>query len=391
MILYQEGRKLTNVLLIYEAFIPSVRLCAYEQIKYLSDKGLLQFEHTTARKITGKQCSKADIVFFVRSSTMLELSLAKKMKKKKKYLIYIMDDDLLNIGQELISTQYFEMPNSKKRINSMLDLCDVLVSPSLRILQKYEIGNKRKQVLIEEPCKIIQNYNKAENNKIKIGFAGSPDHNNELNNMLHNVLSRIYRKWEDLVEIEFIGAKPEIVDELGLKYYSYTDDYDNYQKLLINLNWDIGLAPLADTEFNKCKHYNKYVEYAAVGCVGVYSNIETYTRIVKNNVNGFLCDNSEEAWFNTLEFIIKNKNILKTITDNIKQDILQNFTVSVISEKYLADIPELKSYKSPNCKKFGVNISKFISIIIRGCEYIKRNGIKTPIALIHRSTKNNIF
>lgn len=381
---YRGGLKVTNVLLIYEAFIPSVRLCAYEQLKYLSDKGLLQFEHATAGKISGKQCAKADIVMFVRSSTMLELALVKKLKKKKKFIVYILDDDLLNIGQELISTKYFEMPRVQKRIRKILELSDVLMSPSLRILHKYGRTTSPRPVLIEEPCKIIPNNTRERNNKTKIGFAGSSDHNNELDNMLHNVLNRIYLEYKDIVDVEFIGAKPKIVDILGFKHYPYTDDYDSYQKLLIDLNWDIGLAPLADTEFNKCKHYNKYIEYAAIGCVGIYSNIEPYTRIIKNNVNGYLCNNTEEEWLNTLKLIIENNRGLETISENIVLNINQSFTIPLIAEKFFLNLPEFSSFKAPRLRYMGVNIIKFNSILIRGFEYIKRNGLKTPIAVVQK-------
>lgn len=374
---------MTNVLLIYDSFIPTVRLCAYEQLNYLANKGLLYFEHCNAREVTGKQCSKADVVIFVRSSTVLELSLAKKCKKKNKFLIYILDDDLLNIAPDLHSTPYYSMENIKNRMKKILNLCDVLASPSSRLLHKYEKYIISKTILIEEPCKMYSN-KRVENEKIKIGFAGSPDHNRDLNSMLNNVIHTIYNKYNDIVVIEFFGAKPKIVDDLNLKYYSYTNNYEEYQKKLIELNWDVGLAPLADTEFNKCKHYNKYIEYGSIGCVGVYSNIEPYTKVIKNGINGYLCDNIEEIWFQSLETIILNKKVLGEISGNVMKEISQNFTIPSVAENLIIDLPDLIEYKAPINRCFFVKGIKTYSIFIRGLEYLKRNGMKTPITLFEK-------
>ena len=46
---------------------------------------------------------------------------------------------------------------------------------------------------------------------------------------------------------------------------SYLEDYEDYRSAMGTLGWDIALAPLPDTPFHRCKHYNKYIEYASYG------------------------------------------------------------------------------------------------------------------------------
>ncbi len=60
---------------------------------------------------------------------------------------------------------------------------------------------------------------------------------------------------------------------------------EQYPKLLAG--FDIGLAPLIDSPFNRCKSDLKYVEYGKVGVPAVFSKVGPYTRSVKHGETGF--------------------------------------------------------------------------------------------------------
>jgi glycosyltransferase involved in cell wall biosynthesis len=51
--------------------------------------------------------------------------------------------------------------------------------------------------------------------------------------------------------------------------------------------FDIGIAPLKDTEFNESKSYIKALEYAAVGIPCVVSKVGPYRDFVEHGVTGF--------------------------------------------------------------------------------------------------------
>lgn len=377
------SNKLTKVLLLYDTIYPSIRLCAYEQLKYLSNSGKIEFNHCNFRDVTDEICMDSDVIVLVREASIFALQLALKLKRKGKYLLYILDDDLLNINEGLLSTQYYQNTQVKKRIMRMIKNCNVFLSPSIRILNKYQdICNKTS--FIEEPCLIKINNKRSINEKIKIGFAGSIDRSSDINKILNNTILRIYEKYSDNIEIEFMGAKPDIVDKINLKYYPYLDDYEEYQKKLHELNWDIGLAPLPDTEFHKCKHYNKFIEYASVGIVGIYSCIEPYTRIIDNNVNGYLCNNQEDDWYNTIERLINNRYELDFIRANIYKEIDNKFTLEKVTSTLIQSVPEIVSFKSRKTKIKFVNFLKFKCFVIKCFEFILKNGIKSPLIIMRK-------
>jgi glycosyltransferase involved in cell wall biosynthesis len=375
---------MSRILLLYDAFIPSVRLCAYEQLKYLYGLGKIEFQHSDIKKVTSQQCKDADVVILVRASTLLEHKLYKKFIKDKKFLIYVIDDDLLSIGSKLESTKYYSMPNIKSRISYMIDHCNILVSPSELLLYKY--GKNKRTCKIEEPCYFANN--EKNNNKLKIGFAGSIDHKEEINILLHNAIKAIIYKYNNQVEFEFIGAKPDIVNELNIKHYDYLHNYSDYQKLMEELNWDIGLAPLADSEFNRGKYYNKYIEYGSVACVGIYSWVKPYTEVIVDNYNGYLCENTEEAWTEKLAYIIEHRNEINTIREQVSNHILNNFGVDIISKKFLKEIPELIQYTAQKRGYYPLKLYKLYCLFFRGIEFWGRNGFKSVFIVLTKIRKH---
>jgi GT2 family glycosyltransferase/glycosyltransferase involved in cell wall biosynthesis len=95
--------------------------------------------------------------------------------------------------------------------------------------------------------------------------------------------------------------------------------------------WDIGIAPLADTPFNRCKSPIKTLDYAALGLAVLASDVPAYrgsladgtgadriaadgTRSANTGANvtaaappgGMLVANTEAAWFRALSELIRN-------------------------------------------------------------------------------------
>ena len=227
---------MTNVVLIYDVFIPSVRLCGYEQMKWLEQKGKISFMASDVKQLTEQQCEWADIVMFVRSSTWLEWKIAKRCKKAGKLVLYVLDDDVFEIAPDSLVAAYLNQKTVRNRMQWFIKNSDIFVSPSRHILKKYK--NIAKQtVRIEEPCLNENICNTRDNNtKLKIGFAGSVDRTGDVQRILQEAIEEFYKKHRGEVEIEFMGAKIDLVDKLGFVYFPYEEDYGKYQKRFYERN-----------------------------------------------------------------------------------------------------------------------------------------------------------
>ena len=380
---------MTNVFLLYESFIPSVKLCAYEQMSYLQQKVKIEFIHSKVQSVTTQQCKWADVVIFVRSSRWLEWKIAKKCKKARKLILYVLDDDVFEIAPDSLSAGYFHKDAVRKRVWWFIKNSDVFISPSRHILEKYK--SDAKQVLrLEEPC-LKHNFasvHKKKNRKLKIGFAGSVDRAGDVQRIVQQAIEEFYEKHKEEVDIEFMGAKIDLIDRLGLTYYPYEEDYEQYQKRFFELNWDIGLAPMPDTEFHRGKHYNKYIEYSSIGCVGIYSDVIPYDYIVEDKRNGILCGNSTKEWVEALEWCLENQDKVQEIRRNVEIDVEKNFTLEGIVERFVEQLPKVVSYKVEKKGRCSILLYRKLNWFIRCREFVIRNGAGTPKKLVRKIKLN---
>jgi len=70
--------------------------------------------------------------------------------------------------------------------------------------------------------------------------------------------------------------------------------------------WDIGITPLADTPFNRCKSAIKTLDYAALGLAVLASDIAPYRGSLADGAGGVLVANNESAWFAALSRLIRD-------------------------------------------------------------------------------------
>lgn len=108
------------------------------------------------------------------------------------------------------------------------------------------------------------------------------------------------REWS--VNLEKLFPYIEEMKAEGLfEHIPFTKYVEQYQIKLPMLDFDIGICPLMDTEFNRAKSCLKYYEYVATGTTALASNVIPYNTEMKNKD---LVNNTEEEWEAALEKLI---------------------------------------------------------------------------------------
>lgn len=295
-----------RVLLIYRKMIPSVRLCGHCQLEYLHQLGKLEYWCVQTEKLRDSILNWADVVVLGRLDSWQEYRLAKALSERKKYLLYILDDDLLHIPEGISSNPYYT-PRRRKYVKKMIELSNGILSPSPRLLQKYAMPGQV-QFRVVEPAISPAHFKPHEiGSPVKIGFAGSLDRAEDVESILEEALLRIHETYGDAVRFSFFGPCPTFAQAIGAEHIPYSESYEDYRQTLNRLSWDIGLAPMPDSPFHACKHYNKFSEYAAAGIAGVFSNVAPYTRLREEIGLGVFCENTPEDWYNAISHLIENE------------------------------------------------------------------------------------
>lgn len=363
-------------MLIYTALIPSVYLCGYVQLQYLYEHGFILLRTKHFSNIRKEDIFWSDIVFFIRNDSAQDVWLAKQCHRAGKYLIYVLDDDLLNVPPYITSASYYRKASVQNQIREIMYLSDCFVSPSAILLDKYGGQFSHAFSIIEPATMQVQKKKPQIDGKVHIGFAGSVDRGKDVEDILSGAIEKVLQKYSGQINIEVFGPETELSKRLGLKTYAYRDSYSDYQMLMKHLNWDIGLAPMPDTPFHRCKHFNKLVEYSGFGIVGVYSDVIPYSTSIENGVTGLLCENTEQAWANAISCLIEHDTLRRTMQSNCLRLAKETYSVEKAAMELMRQIEICgpKRQAKSNLRFFEIRKSgfKLIGIVKRAVRVIFR-------------------
>lgn len=361
-----------HILLLYREMIPSIRLCGHIQLEELNRQDKIEYKAIQERHVTNDDLSWAEIVIMGRFDSWYEYQLAVRLRRDGRYLIYIIDDDLLNVPSMIDSAAYYNQPQIQNNIRRMIDLSDAILSPSVKLLKKY---TKKTQlpICIEEPATNVKKFISHDDSRpVKIGFAGSIDRVSDLEGILKTALMSIKDMYGDRVCFEFYGAIPSFADKLGARLIPYCDSYDDYRRTLNELDWDIGLAPMPETEFHSCKHYNKFIEYAASGIVGIFSNVEPYTQLRNLSPNAILCDNETDRWVDAISTLVEDSGQRESGREKAVACARNWFSIEVTSGELQCSLDKIVINEHKEDVKYQLGILKGMGILFRGISFIKK-------------------
>jgi hypothetical protein len=153
-----------------------------------------------------------------------------------------------------------------------------------------------------------------------IGYAGSPRYTDAA----FVALERFVREHPDAVLLLFGSADlaPGLRDlaEQGRLLRYRPACYLHYRRKIESLRPDVLLAPLDVGETSRSKCFNKFLEITAAGAVGIYTEMEPYTRVVQGGINGLLvpeADNDRpDAWYVACERLHRNRVLRQMMFEN---------------------------------------------------------------------------
>lgn len=253
-----------------------------------------------------------------------------------KNLIYDVEDYVINNVNSHVNSVINPLKNPNKN-KFLMNTADYVITSSPD-LNKYclEVNNKKKCKYISSSVDAskflpINSYNN--NKKLTIGWTGtfsSKEYLDLLRDALINLRGRCDFKL--LVIGNFEYEFPEI--DIEVIQWSRENEVRDMQKI------DIGIYPLPDDPWVYGKSGLKAIQYMAFGLPTVATNIGTTPTIIEHMKNGLLV-NSDQEWVASLEMLIKNPELRKTLGQNARKTVLNKYSVDAIKIEYFSIISEL--------------------------------------------------
>jgi glycosyltransferase involved in cell wall biosynthesis len=166
--------------------------------------------------------------------------------------------------------------------------------------------------------------------RVVIGWTGSHSTLKYLEQLLP-VLQRVEAAFPDDVDFLVIAdLKPEMALK-NLQFRAWSNETEIKDLLLA----DIGIMPLPDDQWAKGKCGFKALQYMALEIPAVVSPVGVNTTIVTPNVNGFLCNTSDE-WFTCLSRLIQDRSLRVALGKQGRITVNQSYSTDANSSVFLS-------------------------------------------------------
>ncbi|HEY3399494.1 MAG TPA: glycosyltransferase [Geothrix sp.] len=285
--------------------------------------------------------------------------LLERVIQQNKPLVYETDDLLISIpvGNPVRSASVRGRPWILKLMQKAGAL--VVSTPEMkRMLAPYHRSIHVLPNLLDDRLWFQPPAQPSEAEPVVIGFAGTPTHLADLG-FMDEALRRLQEKHGSRIHFLFMGCATDQNKDLpNFSFLPFQHSYEAYASGLKGAGIHIGLAPLADNAFNRCKSNIKWLEYSACHMAGVYSDLPPYRACVRDGETGLLVPNTSAAWFEALDALVSEPSRRRDMALRAHQEVAAHFSLSRRGQAYVdtyralsaqggRDIPRVAPTPSP--------------------------------------------
>ncbi len=166
-----------------------------------------------------------------------------------------------------------------------------------------------------------------------IGFAGTPTHADDLAR-LAPALGALARKPDFAGRFVFFGCPPPPGFPTATTAIPFAADYAAYTARLPRLGLSIGLAPLADTPFNRVKSAVKWQEYTAAGAVSVCADLPPYREVVEDGRTGLLVGPDPGDWAQAVARLVADVGLRRRLVLQARETLDRSHLLSAKAAVY---------------------------------------------------------
>jgi glycosyltransferase involved in cell wall biosynthesis/GT2 family glycosyltransferase len=262
-------------------------------------------------------------------------------------LIYDLDDNLLELPAKHPDMQQYQKLSAL--LKKYLHRFAAVMVPTENMRRLCATYNPNTRV-IPNFIPLIPARFKTDGRKIRILLSGTHSHLQDAA-FLVPVIEDICLRYPDTVEFFCWGYCPdELRQHPNIRVLdTFINDYPSYLHELASLHADIGLIPLAITEFNSFKSDIKWKEYAICGIVSIATDSAPY-QTIRHGKDGYLADNAPQTWKELLVLLIEDTALRRRVADTAARRIHADFLLSNnlhLLEEALRSLPAELEQKAP--------------------------------------------
>jgi glycosyltransferase involved in cell wall biosynthesis len=319
-----------------------LRLCS--PLETLAAKGAISYRRVSVSETneSARACveavADADLVVVQRMCTweFVRTLLARTLDRTA--VIYETDDDLFSLPADHVLAERFAQ--GKDGVLRLMRRADAVTVTTEALALRMRAYAKRVYVL---PNLIDERLWPASAQEarpidapIVIGYAGTFTHRDDLAFMTV-LIARLRAAYSRRVRFVFFGCVPQGItsgDDVTCIEGGLT--YDAYAKALPDVGFDIAIAPLEDTPFNRTKSAIKYLEYSRCRIPAVYARLDPYVNLVHEGETGLLAGSDPDEWFIKLRMLIDDRTLRCRIAEAAYADVASSHLLAPHADAWLS-------------------------------------------------------
>ena len=276
-------------------------------------------------------------VLLVQRTTVPTLPLAQELvahcERRGMRIVYETDDDLFNIDLSHADSSFYKPLIEPAELIARHAAMVLVSSPLLK--QRLSHLNHDIRVIPNALDEALWFSGKrpfrAPKKPVRILYMGTMTHSKDLQ-LLEEPMRMLKSEFGAAVELDLIGIMPgaykrdwfNTIEVPALAGHSYPLFAEWIRK---ENKWDFAVAPLVDDDFNRCKSYIKYLDYAALGLPGIFSSIGVFEEVVKQGETG-LCVPDTASWYDAMRLLVQDSKLRRKMAVAAHRDVELNHTLA---------------------------------------------------------------
>jgi len=281
-----------------------------------------------------------DLLVFSRYTHADARLLAARAREKNIPIVFHIDDDLLNVPMSLGAHKYahYNRPDRLAALRANMNAADVVYASTTALAEAFIRDG------IAAPIIAGDLYCSIDPSTLPLpipatlpvlGYMGTGGHNEDL----AMVLPVIVRLMDEMPGLRFetfdtVSMPKELMRFDGRIFqHAYMANYAEFMERLSLLGWWVGLAPLVDNAFNRCKADTKWVEYSYAGTAVVASDIPVYHRGCADGA-GILCSEPHH-WYDALRATLRDLDLRNQMVANARSRLVSDYSHHRLQQQIL--------------------------------------------------------
>ena len=366
-----RGRaRAARVLAVSEAQIPSAVLGVNAVFEHLAaTDGSCELRRASSVDLDPADVAWADAIVLVRGASPAERRILAAARRLGRFVATYMDDDLERVPAGARSAYFFRSPQVLANLSAILTVADAVYVCSERLREVLTARHPRSVTLLRQPRPpripgedgppaVLTRSGSAPDASaiVRVGFLGSVDHAAFLESLLAEPLRAIARDRPGRIELVFCGANPPFARALGARLEPFDLDFSAWRRRALALGVGVGLAPLADSPFHRCKYFNKVLEYGSLGIAGIYSSVPPSADVVVDGQTGLLCANEPAAWHAALRRLVDDAELRLRLARAAYEDVERRFSARALEAHWREALAPLLAHRAPTVEARAVRL-----------------------------------